>query len=221
MLPTVHTWPFDEWPDVPPNGFEMEFRLTYDGKLPAASQNDTRAREKHEIRRTLSKQLAELWATHPRLKRAVQTGVSSRVAMGDLLKMTRQRLQPFDRCGRRFMPLIDNSIGIGCSLDILFLRRDQPGGVIRSGGDIDNRLKVLFDALKMPSHPSEVFGDPKDEDDPFHCLLEDDRLITEVRVTTDRLLLPRRDDEHVNDVRLIIHVKTIVIDSSDLGAVSF
>jgi hypothetical protein len=34
-------------------------------------------------------------------------------------------------------------------LNILFLRADIPGKVVQSG-DIDNRLKTLFDALRMP-----------------------------------------------------------------------
>jgi hypothetical protein len=37
-----------------------------------------------------------------------------------------------------------------CSIDILFLHRDAPGRIVRSGGDIDNRIKVLFDALRVP-----------------------------------------------------------------------
>ena len=137
------------------------------------------------------------------------------------LQLPSGQIHYYDRCGRRFLPLIDNSSGVGCSLEILFLRRDQPGALIRSGGDIDNRIKVLFDSLRMPSHDGEVVGQAVDDDNPFYCLLEDDRLISEVKATTDNLLTPLNDREHIHDVRLVIHVKTIVVDSSNLGAVTF
>ena len=53
--------------------------------------------------------------------------------------------------GNRFVPLVSKAGGFTCSLDILFLRRDDPEGPIESGGDIDNRLKVLLDGLRMPT----------------------------------------------------------------------
>jgi hypothetical protein len=108
--------------------------------------------------------------------------------------------------------MISEDRGIACSLDILFLRRDPPGKIVSGGGDIDNRIKVLFDALRMPQACNEIDGAPGVGEDPFFCLLEDDSLITRVSVTTDRLLLPKTDDEHIHDVMLIIHVKTIVAD---------
>ena len=77
----------------------------------------------------------------------------------------------YARCGYRFMPLISDWFftGIPCSLDILFLRRDGPGSLVKHGGDIDNRLKVLFDALRMPDTCDEVCGDsPGPDEDPFY-----------------------------------------------------
>ena len=95
------------------------------------------------------------------------------------------------RNGYEFIPLIGRSFGASaCALDILFLRRDHPGNLIKSDGDIDNRMKVLFDALRMPQNSSEVCGPPERDETPLFCLLEDDRLITEVKVSTDRLLVP-------------------------------
>ena len=114
------------------------------------------------------------------------------------------------RCGGRFVPLISKRGGFTCALDILFLRRDNPGYVISSGGDIDNRIKVLFDGLRMPSVVTELGGLPLDVDEnPFYCLLEDDNLITQVSVTTDRLLTPQDSDERLHDVFLIIHVTVV------------
>jgi len=80
--------------------------------------------------------------------------------------------------------------------------------LIHSGGDIDNRLKVLFDGLRVPENSSEVAGAVKspDEDPYFFCLLEDDALITDVAVTTDTLLTPCPIGQE-NDVHLVIKVK--------------
>lgn len=205
----------------------MEFRLVYDGRLPAASQNDARAKDKHRIRRAFAPQLATLREVHPRLKHDARYGPESGTLL-DLGDITPRLKHPspgpavaLTVKGRQFVPLITKAHGIGCALDILFLRRDQPGGLVRPGGDIDNRIKVLFDALKMPTRDDEVFGELDDDPQLFHCLLEDDQLITELKVTTDRLLLPKRDDEEDTDVRLIVHVHTIVLDPGNLLAVSF
>jgi hypothetical protein len=108
--------------------------------------------------------------------------------------------------------MVNKQWSLGCALDILFLRRDEPGGVVKHGGDIDNRIKVLFDGLRMPDSTAELGGLPIDVDEnPFFCLLEDDRLITEVNITTDKLLLPRDTTEHIHEVLLIIKAKTVVL----------
>lgn len=67
----------------------------------------------------------------------------------------------------------------------------------------------------MPQYNSEIESFPPDPgENPFFCLLEDDRLITDVAVTTDRLLLPMEQDEQIHDVHLVLHVKTKILDSS-------
>lgn len=100
---------------------------------------------------------------------------------------------------------------MSCALDILFLRRDGPGSLVKSGGDIDNRLKVLFDGLRMPQTCDEVCGDTAAPDeDPFYCLLEDDKLISKVQVETNWLLTPAGQGEHIHDVNLVVRVKTIM-----------
>jgi len=114
----------------------------------------------------------------------------------------------------RFMPLVGEYFNLTCRVDILFLRRDMPGNLIESGGDIDNRLKFLFDALRMPTSVQELAGArPTDDEEPFYCLLQDDRLITQFSVITDRLLLPRQESDGRNDVHLILHVTTIPLNT--------
>jgi hypothetical protein len=50
----------------------VEFRLTYEGPLYAASNSGPRRpRHKHEIRRVFHKQLRTFWGGHPFLKNAI------------------------------------------------------------------------------------------------------------------------------------------------------
>jgi hypothetical protein len=89
----------------------------------------------------------------------------------------------------------------------------MPGGIIRHGGDIDNRIKVLFDSLRIPRNSSELpSGPPAQDEDPFFCLMEDDKYVTELNVATDRLLIPVDvgSAESIHDVLLVIGVKLIV-----------
>jgi hypothetical protein len=108
-------------------------------------------------------------------------------------------------------PFLQGELG---PLDILFLRRDPPGSPIITGGDIDNRLKVLLDGLKMPKDCSQLPANwrPGLDQNPLYCLMEDDNLITEIKVTSDRLLIPATEDEHRNSVELVIHVTTKIVE---------
>src|ERR1019366_5564837 len=79
-------------------------------------------------------------------------------------------------------------------------------------GDIDNRLKTLFVALQIPQSCSDI-DPPAQNDEYLLVLLENDNLITDVRVTTDRLLTPyvatpgSGPSHPENVVHLVINVK--------------
>lgn len=201
----VQTFKYDDWPEPDAEAYEMNFRLVYQGKLPAASQNNNRAQDKHRIRQALHPQLRELWKADRYLnKRFIRPMVRDRPqyhVMAD----------NYARCGYRFLPLVGTiASDEACALDILFLRRDQPGDLVKHGGDIDNRMKVLLDALRMPESCEEVCGEsPTTDQDPFFCLLRDDKLITELKIVTDRLLTPMATGERLHDVYLVISVRTI------------
>jgi hypothetical protein len=49
---------------------------------------------------------------------------------------------------------------------------------------------------------------PSQDENPFYCLLEDDRLISKVSVDTDTLLQPIEKEPNANDARLVITVKS-------------
>jgi hypothetical protein len=112
------------------------------------------------------------------------------------------------RCGYNFWPLVTEEFGLRCALDILFLRPEEPGMLLLSG-DLDGRIKTVFDALRMPNNLAEAGGiGPQTDETPFFCLLQDDKMISEVKIATDQLLLlPRERDVQANDALLVIHVR--------------
>jgi len=121
--------------------------------------------------------------------------------------------------GVLFSLLITQKNNLACELDITFLRQQLPGQLLFEGGDIDNRLKTLFDALRKPSTAEAQQAEipPSAVDDPIHCLLQDDALVTRVNVETDRLLRPTADKF---DLVAIIQV-TIIVTRVTWGRVFF
>ena len=75
------------------------------------------------------------------------------------------------------------------------------------GGDLDNRIKLLFDALRIP----DVDVEQKYPQSQRHtyCLLESDTLISEFSVSTGRLLTPKTT--HPNEVQLVIEATVRVL----------
>lgn len=199
----------------------MQFRLIYEGRLAAASRSDSRHRDKHPMRRVFHKQLRELWNRHAFLRRFHEGHINKQMPDGSKQRVTvaYEMTCNFSISGFRFLPLVRESLGVGCSLDILFLRRDEPGGLIKSGGDIDNRMKVLLDALRVPKSEEVNAYAPDPDEEPFYCLLEDDRLVTELKIKTDRLLNPVMNHESIHDVYLVIKVKTVVFDEDKAWSV--
>jgi hypothetical protein len=183
-------------------GDEVNFRLTYDGPLKAAGQSDTRRLDKHHIRRVFSRQLDQLYMHRGHFMEAEFDALPSE----DFNQLVVQ-------CGDfRFLALVRERLSLVCDLDILFLRRENPGQLIGSGGDLDNRIKVLFDALRIPQDANEMRGlvpelNVQGKPALVLCLAEDDKLITGFRVTTDRLLDPAASEAEENNVRLIINVE--------------
>lgn len=185
-------------------GAPMEFYLTYEGPLkPRAS-----AADKHAIRKALHPQLRELWRRTPFLNGQSSGPVVLTDDGPTLDPHTIESLSNrFNQYGFRWVPLVTDSMSLLCEIDILFLRHGRPGTLI-TGGDIDNRLKSVFDALQKPQQLSELGGaTPTPEEAPFFCLLQDDKLITKVGTTTAPLLEPltaERGPEHAHLVMKIV-----------------
>ncbi len=110
--------------------------------------------------------------------------------------------EKWKRGNQGFIPLVTDNMDIRCGLEILFLRPEEPGMIVR-GADLDNRLKSLLDALRVPDTADGV----ESEDAPIFCLLQDDKMISEIKVTADQLLLlPKQASVTPNDVFLVVNV---------------
>ncbi len=217
----------------PEDGGSVQFRLTYTGDLPSANGKG-RTGYKHRLRKHFHKQLKELWKLHPNLREQSErwyfkeTNPDGETVIAQLdppAFMRTEKVKTWvdhiaddhQRCGTKFVPLVSKKGGFTCSLDILLMRRDNPGSPIvhgSDGGDLDNRIKILFDGLRMPETVTDLGGLSIEQDEsPFFCLLEDDRLVSNLSVTTDYLLASPTDEDR-NHVSLIIHVT--VVDPSAL-----
>ena len=154
----------------------MKFRLYYQGPL----KSNGRPKDKQLLRRAFHPQLKDLWNHQPLNELAK-----------DFLDPNKQELNVLDNSveGWTFASVINAKHYLVAALDITMLRQEDPGSLVAKGGDIDNRLKTLFDALAIPKADQIPKDDaPRKDEQPFHCLLEDDRLITGLNVTVDRLL---------------------------------
>jgi hypothetical protein len=191
-------------------GGVMQFRLFYQGPLFASQgdawngQIDKRANHKHDIRRAFHKQLKHLWSIHPALMEKTGSAEIFGGAAEPQRPLAEVTAEQFDRCGMNWVPLVCEPFGLGCKLDVLFLRRDRPGKVL-DARDLDNRLKTLFDALRLPKSAAEIGGFTPDESEkPFFVLLQDDNMISHLSVETDDLLDPPveagKDDGYIRAV---------------------
>jgi len=179
----------------------MEFRLLYEGPLPADGKSSKRE-AKHQIRRKIHPQLQILWDLEP-LK---YYKAKPRPDHPNNYPPPKYVKNPHRVGNFNFIPLITEDLNLVVEINILLLRPEPAGLLIANGGDIDNRLKVLFDSLRMPTGSSELPGETKPDknEDPFYCLVEDDKLITNVSVVSDRLLKEVKDPLTVS---LFIYVR--------------
>lgn len=173
----------------------MQFRLVYRGRLKGGNSKDVPHIQ--EIRRNFHSQLKVLWQQPPLSGNASM--LKREQSLGDTCVL--ESVGAFT-----FAPLVTTNLRLHAELDILFLRPAPPGEVVRHGGDLDNRIKTLIDCLRIPVEKEIPRGDaPREDEDPFFCLLQDDKLVSAFSVTSDRLLRP---DAHEQDVEIVITVRT-------------
>jgi hypothetical protein len=197
---------FRDWPDPAKLiGKEaVEIRLEYWGHIPTDNrQGGHHSDIKQAMRLEFSNQLRIAWRKSPMLnerQHAVppQFGIASPVIFpeGHLWQehprrsIFQQHYRPENErfpffqvrmCGFAWVPLVSWHNYLSCKLDITFHGEGQ--SAVRRGGDLDNRIKTLFDGLRMPLRDAEVPGNMFGKNDELaYCLLEDDSLIREFTV---------------------------------------
>ncbi len=177
----------------------MEFRLIYEGRLKSSQTKRRDVNHIQEIRNQIHPQLKTLWNQIP-------LNTVSYFLEEDPGKSKTSIIKKVNSI--KFAPLINKKLYLLVKLHFLFLRPSPPGHLFEDGGDIDNRIKTLIDGLRIPTHQELEKINPdlistKKDDVPFHCLLEDDKFVTDFSVTTDRLL---RNTENSQNVQIIIRV---------------
>ena len=200
----------------------MQFYLVYQGEL-VATGNKPRPGDVCKLRDALHPQLAYLWQNHialQRLRNSAQVPAELGHHFADLDNPPDYESGPrplpqgwIDLCepirkdGSTYIPLVRKSLALMCHLDILFLRQEKPGELVLQGGELDNRIKTLFDALRIPN--AEVARKHPQMQDPTYCLLEEDTLISGFEVSTGQLLFPQT--QKPNEVHLVIEVEIRVL----------
>lgn len=191
----------------------MEFRLIFKGQLPGNGRN---AAHKHPIRFQLQGQVQTLWKHRP--FQALLDLKNHDEREGAVAK----RLN-IERLGIQWRPLISNQYKMTADLNILLLEPFLYEGKKVNRADIDNKIKTLVDGLRIPDKRVKLPPDIRQrycEAQPFHCLLEDDSLISNFSVSTDRLLDPAAEGSTL----AIINVKARSYGSTwfslDLGTCS-
>ena len=177
----------------------MEFCLHYSGVL----KSDDRASGKHRIRMQL----------HPQIE-ALCRGRFYPTFKPDLENSRDDNSPPMYYAidGKQFYFLVSSKLHTVVNLDITLLLPHPVGSIIHSGGDVDNRIKTLFDALRIPHNPSEApshFGEIATES-PTFSLLEDDKLINRISIKSYEDNAPEGKDT----VRCFIQVETRITTGS-------
>jgi hypothetical protein len=157
----------------------MEFTLTYRGPLPASKGTP---QDKRRIREYLHPQLKELWE-HAPLKGKHNLLTTEQIYENENIAI----IEP--KKGFNFVALVSDKLGLAAHLHITFLRHGPLGKLISNGGDLDNRLKALFDGLASPDENQIAQAPPSIKaPENIFCLLSDDSLIHSFTVAADRLL---------------------------------
>jgi hypothetical protein len=180
----------------------MKFQLTFDGDLPSLGNSPPPRRPAKvaaiwTVRNAVSEQLESLWEHHHLLRG--DGGSQPRAAAMKLR-------EPIKRCGHDFVAIVRPALKLKCELAVNMLVNHSPGSLVTGVGDLDNRVKTLLDALRVPKDAQE-FKNVTLAAGLYPCLLEDDAMITALHITTYRYLAcPSPSQQHV---RLQISVSVL------------
>ncbi len=208
----------------------MKFRLTYRGPVKPSQDRKpdtcsekqvTLAEHKMEIRTVFHRQLKKLWDNHPTLSNLqyckfcemnhnhVSKHFESGLDEHELVDVKDHLADKFKLGKYSFVPIACKDFSVLCQIEILFLRHGNPSGTLK-GGDLDNRVKTVIDALSKPTQTNQLCGKyhtPADDECPFFTVMEDDFLVSSLTVTSDTLLEEfEKPDRDERDAMIVISV---------------
>lgn len=193
---------------------EMRFSLKYEGPLKSSNSRKTHVIDKNRLR----------WYFSDQLERLIERGNFSRLPVNEKYRAIRERE------GRRvedsgikidftkisgatlgkvwYFAAIDPSFEVACSLNVRMDRPERPGHLFETSGentgDLDNRFKTLFDALRMPHSKDEARPNEKTPSKNYCvCLFEDDSMVSNLIVSTH----PSLEEMPPGHVKLTIDVE--------------
>ena len=188
----------------------MEFRLLFKGELLPSGNNNPRPEAKQVLRRQFHPQLRRQWKLNKSLQQLASHAGKPFPPEADTEELIFQHgikaiASKWSMFGFNFIPLGTEEDDVTCALDILLLRPEE-SRFVYTQGDVDGQIKTIFDALSMP-RSSKGLDKPADDENPLYVLLENNRLISEVHVTAEQLLLlPDEREVKANDAFAVIHV---------------
>jgi len=201
----------------------VTFTLQYNGVLVSNQQRGHRVENKRAIRFAIDPFLRTLWAKNPELHRigaheGKLTRLRSASWVGNTLRIDPLTggmdgpliWSPFPYVsvdGLTYIMLVNQLNRWRCNVNIKLLVPDRE----ETQGDLDNRLKTLYDGLRPPHNLGEVgSGGKVPQDGLVFCLVEDDSMLRNRSVEVESLLesLPASNqmEDRTNYVSAIIGV---------------
>ena len=184
----------------------------YEGRLPSGSKANKD--DKHHIRLAFHSQLKMLWTLPPlsycSSYKEEKTSWTERYCdepdpgtfdFGSLPYVVTETN------GFKFVSLVHKSLAVVAEIDVRLLFPSpeslSPASIVAR--DVDNKLKTLFDGLRIPQQSQEIPEKwmPEAGQNPLFCLLEDDSLIAKVSVSSGYSLRPLAKGE----VFVILNIK--------------
>ena len=204
----------------------MRFSLYYRGDLPTSGNSKSRSARKRiqaakiEIRDAIAPQLEDLWRQVPLMPPKKKDNEGNDEEGNDqnspFLNPDYELTAVREVEGQQFACLINSKVYLVAELDILFLRPEEPGSLVTQGGDVDNRIKTLLDALSVPQK-DQVLRGSKGNGKLTHCLLDSDNLITRLNISVDRLLDANNKDEVLLVITVNVSCASVTLENLALG----
>ncbi|TGP53033.1 hypothetical protein EN873_17530 [bacterium M00.F.Ca.ET.230.01.1.1] len=155
----------------------MRFELFFLGRIPSGNKGGPHWNFAADFRAQMHHQLVRLWKTNP-------LSEHTKWLSKPYNDNTWEGVATFERHGLDFVVVASQRVSLSIKMDVHFYEPAGELSVASDVADVDNRVKVLFDLLRLPDNPKHV---PQGLV-PHYCLMEDDRLVWELTVKRHRLL---------------------------------